>query len=70
VILEAMFHRKPGHPDVHARLARVAPRIEPQHRAMVQHRRIEQHDIDAVMKIVSLSHRQKFFLSDNQCPIA
>ena len=56
VILETVLDRQPGHPDINARLGRVALRIEAQDRTVFQHRRIQQNHIDVVVIIFRVRH--------------
>ena len=50
VILEPVFDRKSGHPDVNARFRWIASWIEPNDRRMLQDSRIQQNDVDIVVK--------------------
>lgn len=60
VILETMFDRKSGHPDVNARLRGIALRIKAQNGPVLQDRRIEQNHVDAVMKFLLFRHFELF----------
>jgi hypothetical protein len=61
VIFESMIHRNSCHSNIHARLQRIAFRIEPQNRTMLCDSVAQQNDINVVVKVLLFLTR--WFLS-------
>jgi hypothetical protein len=57
VIFKSMVDRNSGHPDIHARLQRIAFGIKAQDRRMLRDRVFEQDHINVVMKVLFLLTR-------------